>query len=171
MNLEKEASIEKNILFENTKSAILSTVDKNGNPNASYAPIGIDEENNMYIYISELSKHTDNLMSNQKISVMFIEDESKSTNIFARKRLTINVNADLIERGTVDWYEKITYLDNRFGDAMKYLKEMSDFHLFQLEPTDALLVYGFGKAFRFSGKKLEKFKHLNDVGHKKELQQ
>jgi len=50
MDLEKEAIIEKNILFEKVKTAILSTVDEKGNPNASYCPIGIDNNNNIYIY-------------------------------------------------------------------------------------------------------------------------
>ena len=168
MDIENEAKIEKNLLLENVNTAILSTVDENGEPNASYVPIGIDSENNMYIYISDLSKHTNNIISTNKVSVMLIEDESKSSNVFARKRLTINVKSILIDRGTVDWYEKITYLDVRFSDSMKFLKEMSDFHLIQLVPEDALLVYGFGKAFRLTGNKLENFVHLNDQGHKKE---
>ena len=170
MNIENEVKIEKNLLLENVNTAILSTVDDIGQPNASYAPIGIDSENNMYIYISDLSKHTKNIISTNKVSVMLIEDESKSSNVFARKRLTINVKSILIDRGTVDWYEKITYLDVRFSDSMKFLKEMSDFHLIQLVPEDALLVYGFGKAFRLTGNKLENIVHLNDKGHKKENQ-
>tara|TARA_B100001029_G_C15014329_1_gene426309 strand:- start:142 stop:690 length:549 start_codon:yes stop_codon:yes gene_type:complete len=169
MDLEKEAIIEKNILFEKVKTAILSTVDEKGNPNASYCPIGIDNNNNIYIYISELSKHTSNLLSNKKISVMLIEDESNSTNIFARKRLTIDVEVIKIDRGTVDWFDKITYLDTRYGESMKYLKDMIDFHLFQLIPKQALLVYGFGKAFKLYGPQLESFKHLNEKGHKKSL--
>ena len=169
MNIEKEATIEKNILFEKVSTAILSTISADGEPNASYAPLAIDNENNIYTYLSELSQHTKNLFNNQKVSLMLIEDESKSTNIFARKRLTIDVDVELIDRGTIDWYEKITYLETKFGESMKYLKEMTDFHLFQFKPKNALLVYGFGKAFRFTGSGLDQLQHLNDQGHKKEL--
>ena len=169
MNIEKEAIIEKNLILEKINSAILSTVDLKGNPNASYAPIALDSENNIYVYLSDLSKHTKNLINTRKVSVMLIEDESKAINIFARKRLTINANVELIERGTIDWYEKITFLDNRFGESMKYLKEMMDFNLFQLTPKEALLVYGFGKAFQFYGNQLQNFKHLNEKNHKMKL--
>tara|TARA_Y100001970_G_C14228983_1_gene857436 strand:+ start:2501 stop:3031 length:531 start_codon:yes stop_codon:yes gene_type:complete len=169
MDIKKEVLIEKKLLLENVRSAILSTIDKNNNPNVSYAPIGIDDENNFYIYISELSKHTNNLLLNSKVSLMFIEDESRSTNIFARKRLTVNVSVDLIERGTVDWYEKINNLDERFSETMKFLKDMSDFHLFQLSPIDALIVYGFGKAFHLDGENLDNIIHLNEKGHVKTL--
>ena len=122
----------------------------------------------IYIYISDLSRHTKNLIDTCKVSIMFIEDESMADNIFARKRLTINVDAELIERKTEKWYEKINFLEDNFGETIKYLKEMNDFHLFRLIPKDALLVYGFGKAFRFTGKKLNQLKHLNDEGHKRE---
>tara|TARA_Y100001968_G_C19118456_1_gene600767 strand:+ start:65 stop:583 length:519 start_codon:yes stop_codon:yes gene_type:complete len=168
LNIKKEVMIEKNILLENIKTVILSTVDDKGMPNASYAPFGIDDQYNMYIYVSELSKHTTNLIKTNMVSVMLIEDESKSTNIFARKRITINVKAKLIDRRTIDWYEKITNLDKRFGESMKYIKEMSDFHLFQLIPVDALLVYGFAKAYRLAGKNLDEIIHLNEKGHTKE---
>ena len=166
MNIEKEARIEKNILLKKARSAVLSTIDNNGIPNASYAPIAIDIEKNIYMFLSELAKHTANLKSNKKVSLMLIEDEGYSTNIFARKRLTINAEVEIINRGTSDWYEKIIYLDDKYGENMKFLKKMSDFHLFQLTPIDALLVFGFGKAFKFYGEGLEKIKHLNESGHK-----
>tara|TARA_Y100001968_G_C18902848_1_gene501569 strand:+ start:25 stop:537 length:513 start_codon:yes stop_codon:yes gene_type:complete len=165
--LEKEAINEKNDIVKKMQSINISTICENSVPNSSYAPAAIDEEGNYYIYVSELSKHTRNLLINSKVSIMLIEDEVTSKNIFARKRFTINANAEIINRDTQNWYEKIQLLESKFGESIKFLKEMTDFHLFKLVPIDGLLVYGFGKAFNFVGKNLEEIKHLNEIGHKK----
>jgi len=165
MNLKKEPIAEKNKILETIETVILSTINKSGHPNASYAPVAVDKENNFFIYISDLSKHTQNILSNNNVSIMLIEDVSNSENVFARKRLTLNVKASLIKRDTKLWNTKINLLEKRFPDAFQYLKNLIDFNLFQLSPKDALLVYGFGKAFKFLGQKLELSNHLNDKGH------
>ena len=53
-----------------------------------------------------------------------------------------------------DWYAGIQIMQLRFRDHMKFLLDMTDFHLIKIVPKDALLVYGFAKAFRFEGQKL-----------------
>ena len=165
--LEQEAINEKNDIVNKMQSINISTICENSVPNSSYAPAAIDEEGNYYIYVSELSKHTRNLLINSKVSIMLIEDEVNSKNIFARKRFTINANAEIINRDTQNWYEKIQLLESKFGESIKFLKEMTDFHLFKLVPIDGLLVYGFGRAFNFVGKNLDEIKHLNETGHTK----
>ena len=165
--LEQEAINEKNDIVNKMQSINISTICENNVPNSSYAPAAIDKEGNYYIYVSELSKHTRNLLINSKVSIMLIEDEVNSKNIFARKRFTINANAKIINRDTKNWDEKIQLLESKFGESIKFLKEMTDFHLFKLVPTDGLLVYGFGRAFNFVGKNLNEIKHLNETGHKK----
>jgi len=165
--LEQEAINEKNDIVNKMQSINISTICENNVPNSSYAPAVIDKEGNYYIYVSELSKHTRNLLINSKVSIMLIEDEVNSKNIFARKRFTINANAEIINRDTQNWYEKIQLLESKFGESIRFLKEMTDFHLFKLVPIDGLLVYGFGKAFNFVGKNLDEIKHINETGHKK----
>jgi hypothetical protein len=162
---KKEAEIEKNLLIKNIHSAILSTSNKENINNASYAPIGVDKNNNFYIYVSELAKHTQNILENPSLSLMLIEDESNATNIFARKRLTINGDVSVLEREADDWYAGIQIMQLRFRDHMKFLLDMTDFHLIKIVPKDALLVYGFAKAFRFEGQKLSLVNHMNDKGH------
>ena len=166
MSIEIEAISEKKLLLDNLDTVILSTIDESGMPNSSYAPIALDENGYIYIYISELAKHTDNIIANKKVSVMFIEDESKAANLYARKRLTINVIPEHIDRDTEDWNRKMIILENKFSETIKALKNMTDFHLFRLKPKDALLVYGFGKAFRFKGEDLAQLSHVNEKGHK-----
>ena len=164
--LEIEALNEKNNIMKNMNSINLSTVCAKNIPNSSYAPSVIDGNGDFYIYVSELSKHTKNLLDNPKVSIMLIEDEVCSENIFARKRFTIDAHANIINRGTDNWVDKIALLELKFGQSIKFLKDMVDFHLFQLVPKKGLLVYGFGRAFNFVGKNLNQIKHLNESGHK-----
>lgn len=161
----KEAILQKDSIISNMNTIILSTNCHEGNPNASYAPCVRDEKGYFYIYISKLSKHANNLLQNSILSMMIIEDEASSENIFARKRLTMNCKAVEIERDSLSWIEKISLLENKFGDSVKYLKTLTDFHLFKIEPRDGLLVYGFARAFRFEGRLLDQIKFLNDKGH------
>ena len=98
---------------------------------------------------------------------MIIEDESKADNLFARKRLTMDCNAQKIERGVDEWEDTLNEMRSKLGDTIKFLKDMTDFHLFKLVPINGLLVYGFGKAFKFKDGNLDSFSHLNDKGHTK----
>ena len=164
----KEAFSQKDNIVQNMNTIVLSTNCKKGLPNASYAPSVIDADGYYYVYISKLSKHATNLLDNSNLSIMIIQDESKAENIFARKRLTMNCIATEIIRDTNDWVNKINLLEDKFGDAISYLKKLTDFHLFKIEPKDGLLVYGFARAFRFTGRNLDQIKFLNDKGHTQE---
>jgi len=163
----KEAINEKNELILNMKSIILSTICDRNTPNSSYAPSIRGGNGDFYVYVSELSKHTRNILQNSRISAMIIEDESKADNLFARKRLTMDCNAQKIERGVDEWEETLNEMRSKLGDTIKFLKDMTDFHLFKLVPINGLLVYGFGKAFKFKDGNLDSFSHLNDKGHTK----
>ena len=161
----KEAHIQKDRLIKNMETVILSTKCDDSIPNASYAPSVLDSDGFYYIYISKLSKHANNLLSSKDLSVMIIEDESKSKNLFARKRLTMNCGSSEIIRDSKEWLDKISLLEDKFGEAISYLKKLTDFHLFQIEPKDGLLVYDFARAFRFKGRKLDEIIFLNEKGH------
>ena len=85
-NILVEAKNEKDLLLSQMNTIILSTIDKHGLPNASYAPSIVDDDKStFFIYISKLSKHTRNLLHNNKVSLMIIEDESKSEKIFGSR--------------------------------------------------------------------------------------
>ena len=163
----KEAESEKNILLENMNTVIISTVNSENIPNASYAPAAVDSDNNFFIYISNLSKHSHNLRQSSQASIMIIEDEIDSENIFGRKRLTLDISVSLIERESDNWSANIKLLEDKFGETLTYLKKLTDFNLFKLSPINGLLVYGFGKAFKFSDSKLTPPMHINEVGHSK----
>ena len=164
--LHNEAIKEKENILSEMNSVILGTVSKEGLPNSSYAPSVINPEDGcMYVYISDLSKHTQNLRDSGCASIMIIEDESKTDNLFARKRLTISSDVLEIPRDSDAWLDGMDLLENKFGESITYLKNLTDFRLFQITPKNGLLVYGFARAFNFVGKKLDQIKHLNEQGH------
>ena len=64
----------------------LSTIGKNGRPKSSYVSFLVDQNNNIYIYVSALARHTGNLLKDNRAGIMLIEAETEAKNIFARKR-------------------------------------------------------------------------------------
>ena len=64
------------------RSLQLSTIGKNGRPESSYAPFVVDQNNQFYIYISALARHTKNLLHDSRAGIMFIEPEEQAENIF-----------------------------------------------------------------------------------------
>lgn len=133
-------------LVESTQSLILATVDADGNPVSSYAPFVLID-GSFYIYVSFMAKHTKNLQDRKKASIMFIEDESASKQIYARTRLTINTDAILVEKETPLFSQALTALKDRHGKVVDILAEMTDFVLFELKPQRGAYVNGFGSAY------------------------
>lgn len=145
------------------KTIMLATVGSDGNPNVSYAPFAIS--NGEYqVFISTIARHARNLQDVPKVSLMLIEDESKSRQIFARRRLSFDATARVVERETNEWKEGIAALKARQGNLIDELSRMKDFHLFSFKPTQGLFVKGFGQAFQVSNDDLVSFVHL-DEGH------
>lgn len=163
----KTAIEEKDKLINNMQTIMMSTIDSEGKPNSSYAPSVIDSCGNYYVYISKLSKHTLNMLNNPNVSMMIIEDESKTENVFGRKRFTMDSDVKVIDRDSEEWKEVILLMENKFGETMTYLKDLTDFYLFKLKPESGLLVHGFARAFKFVGDGLNEIQYLNDKGHNK----
>lgn len=138
------------------RSAILSTVSADGLPQASYAPFLIDGDKNIYIYVSGLSAHTVNLKQTRRASVLFIEDEAETKEIFARRRLTYECSAAPLPRDTTQWQTLIERFEQQFGQVIGLMKGLPDFQLFQLQPDAGQFVIGFGAAYRVKGDDLHR---------------
>ncbi|MGD1871548.1 MAG: HugZ family protein [Mastigocoleus sp.] len=130
------------------QSVVIGTISKDGIPNASYAPCLVDESKNIYIYVSGLSLHTQNLLINPQASLLFIEDESETKQIFARRRLNYECRANLLERDTQTWLNIINHFEERFGELIKLLQDLPDFRIFQFQPYGGRFVVGFGNVFK-----------------------
>ncbi|MBT9311965.1 HugZ family pyridoxamine 5'-phosphate oxidase [Leptothoe kymatousa] len=130
------------------RSIVLSTASSDGIPQASYAPFLIDPDKSIYIYISGLSAHTDNLKQTGRASVLMLEDEAATKEIFARRRLTYECTAEALPRETAQWHGLIQRFEQQFGPVIGMMKELSDFQLFCLKPQTGQFVLGFGAAYR-----------------------
>jgi hypothetical protein len=135
---------------EEFNSIIISTVNKQGIPHASYAPFIMDNNKNIYIYVSGLATHTQNIHNHPFVSVLFIEDEVKTKQIFARRRLNFNCTANLVERETEKWQQIVDKFELRFGELISTLRSLPDFRIFQLIPKNGRFVIGFGAAYNIS---------------------
>lgn len=124
-------------------SIIISSVSSEGEPLTSYSPF-VKAEGYYYICISSNLPHFNNMMQTKKAHLMLIEDESKSSHIYARKRLYFSANCVLEEE-----CEKIFELfDARYGESLSFLREMQDFKIVKILPQERSLVLGFGAAYK-----------------------
>lgn len=149
-------------LVASVQSVILATTDSEGVPTSSYAPY-VQDGKDFYVLVSFMAKHTKNLL-NGYASVMFIEDESATKQVYARERLTIDANTSQVERDSDLWNTIIGSLKERHGKVVEIISEMKDFILVKLEPTAGSYVNGFGSAY-YVDENLEIVQHRNDVDH------
>ncbi|NMS58529.1 pyridoxamine 5'-phosphate oxidase family protein, partial [Vibrio parahaemolyticus] len=119
-----------------------------------------------FVLISKIARHARNLLENPNVSLMMIEDEESSKQLFARKRLTFDAVANVVERDTEMWQQVVEQMKERFGEIIDGLSQLEDFVLFNLKPESGLFVKGFGQAYQVSGDDLVDFVHLQE-GHKK----
>ncbi|WP_114819135.1 pyridoxamine 5'-phosphate oxidase family protein [Chryseobacterium sp. KLBC 52] len=150
-------------LINASKSIILATVDAEGNPNSSYAPF-VQVDQTFYILVSFMAKHTKNLADGRKTSIMFIEDESATKQIYARERLTLEATTSQIERDSEVWNTVVVKLKENHGKVVDVISEMGDFILIALQPVKGSYVNGFGSAY-FVDANLEIVEHRNDANH------
>lgn len=162
-NSTKPIAPKVNELIANCKSVILGTVDADSNPTASYAPF-VRLGNKFYILVSFMARHTNNLKNIGKASVMFIEDESATEQIYARERLTVDTVTATIERDSDMWNEAIAKLKEVHGKILDILTGMDDFIMIELSPVKGAYVNGFGSAY-FVDEQLEIMQHRNDIAH------
>lgn len=142
-------------LLGQTRSLILGTTNSDGSPLTSYAPFIVDEQRQFTIFTSQLATHTANLQRTGQASVMLIEDEAATTQIFARQRVTFQCRASLLPRDSDAGKSLLAQYEARFGKMVGLLKSLPDFQLFHLQPQSGSLVIGFAQAYALSGERFE----------------
>lgn len=155
--------------INNFKSTVLSTIDENNAPFTSYAPY-IKHDSKYYVYISSIAKHSRNLDNNPKVSLFFVEDEISCENIFGRKRVVLQCDANKLPRDTEEFDKLIETFEKTHGSTMKMLKSMKDFSIFEFTPYSGEAVFGFGEAYDVGGENFEELverKNVKGHGHKK----
>lgn len=160
------ASREMATLLEEQRSCVLGTASASGRPLSSYAPFWRDAEGAFYVFVSALAQHYGHLSKTERASVMVIEDEASSENLFARKRLTVDCACERLAREAADWSATLDAMEARLGATLGHLRGMADFDLFRLTPKSGRLVLGFGKAYRIAGKRLDDIGYIGTGGHR-----
>ena len=114
------------------------------------------DNHRFYVYISDIATHAKNIQRNPNASLFFVEDESKTTNLFARKRVSLQCDSQKIERGS-ERFEKVLELFAQKFDAsmVNTLKKMTDFNLYEFKVTYGEATFGFGKAYFIGGEHMD----------------
>lgn len=150
---------EVNAFIDSRQSLTLSTLDKLGLPAVSYTPFC--RINDAFgIYISSLSEHTQQLLDNSHLSLMWIADEQDSPNPFARQRLIAQAKAVSYPRGSKGFERISSQMTLRFPQMMQVLINLEDFQTFEIELTSCRFIKGFGKAYLSKTGCLNSFEHI-----------
>lgn len=145
---------------KSVKTLNLSTLDREAKPRASYAPFIEGEEGSFYIFVSQLASHTQDLLENSQASILLLQDEKETRQIFARQRISYQCQAEVISPDNSEYKIILDSMEERFGNIMELLRTLPDFILFRLQPYEGLYVKGFGKAFKLTGEGLLELEHI-----------
>jgi len=149
------------------QSVVIGTVDENGFPFASYAPF-VHSDHLYYVFISDIARHAQNLRRSNKASLFFIEDECESPNIFARRRVSLQCEADIVPSGDTRFEAVMQTFKSRFDpELVSSLMQMQDFHLHMFRPVSGEAVFGFGEAYTLGGEHMETLLPRRGGGHQK----
>jgi putative heme iron utilization protein len=141
-------------LRNQVNSAQLATLSRDATPEASYAPC-VWFEGDCFVFLSELARHTQNLKLDPSISLLLIEAETATGNAFARKRISLFGSAQIVARADDTYKTVIGDFYHRFGDVMKLIEPLPDFHLFRIVVQRGRFIRGFGQAYELAGDRLE----------------
>jgi hypothetical protein len=141
-------------LRNQVNSAQLATLSRDATPEASYAPC-VWFEGDCFVFLSELASHTQNLKLDPSISLLLIEAETAAGNAFARKRISLFGSAQIVARADDTYKTVIGDFYHRFGDVMKLIEPLPDFHLFRIVVQRGRFIRGFGQAYELAGDRLE----------------
>jgi putative heme iron utilization protein len=139
----------------------LSTLSEQGKPNASYAPFVMGDDGNLYIFVSGLASHTQDLLANPVASVLLMRDEQDTRQIFARQRASYQCDVEVVSENETEYTLMLDKLEARFGNVVELLRGLPDFILFRLRPYKGQFVMGFGKAYTLTGEGLLELQHIN----------
>ncbi|AFY57262.1 putative heme iron utilization protein [Rivularia sp. PCC 7116] len=153
------------LLINTVRTVVLGTVSADNMPNVSYAPFVIDEAKNIYVFVSKLSIHAYNLQANPIASLMLIEDENKSKQIFARRRLTYSCKATTVDRNSTEWDCIVNKFEKRFGNIVYIIHNLPDINIIKFTPYEGLFIMNFGSIYKIKSDDLERLIYIEDVNN------
>jgi len=155
-----------NELLEPFQTAVLGTVGSNDYPFSSYAPFYYDGEV-VYVFLSNIATHAQNMQTVPKASAFFIEDESITENMFKRKRISLQCDVKSIARDDDSFTSIMEHFVKKQGPTLSMLMGMADFNLYTLTPIYGEATFGFGEAYNIGGEKMNQLvDRTGSGGHK-----
>jgi len=147
------------------QTTVLGTLGANGYPFSSYAPFYYDGEV-VYVFLSDIATHAQNIQATPKASAFFIEDESMTENMFRRKRISLQCDVKLIDRNDDSYATIMEAFVTKQGATLNMLMGMADFNLYALRPIYGEATFGFGEAYNIGGEKMNQLvTRTADNGH------
>ncbi|MGH1439010.1 MAG: HugZ family protein [Cellvibrionaceae bacterium] len=130
-------------IVKSANTLSLATLNDQQYPEVSLVPF-LYYENRFYIFVSELSPHTQYLLKHSTCSLLVYNNEKEAKNHFAIERLSVSCQA---KREQKNKELVLDLMAQKLGQTVSLLRQLSDFHLFALTPDSGRLITGFGKAF------------------------
>ena len=146
INKEVDEKIQ-DIIEGNYEVSVLGTIGEEGYPFLSKI-LPMYKNNKIYILISDLSEHTQNIKLNDKVSFYFSMKEINNTKL-NNPRLTLNGSISKLKLNK-DSPQYIDLLKNyqKIDKGSKMWGMFSDFNFYFFTPSRALFIEGFGKAYQ-----------------------
>ncbi len=164
---QEQVQAKLDVFLDDIKTVILSTVSEDGEPFASHSPFVEDEDGNFYVFISTSVQHSHNMYNTKKAHILFLEDESKTKHIYARRRLYFKAKAEKFDEND-ERTEKIAQLfEKRFEKQASLVREMPSSRFYKLTPSEGNFVIGFGAAYKLdeTNKKVKALNTMNGNAH------
>lgn len=138
--------------IDSLKTLIISSLSAESSCISSYS-VFVREDDEIYFYTSSVAEHYHSIKANQdKVSLMFIEDEKDAKTILARKRLSAKCDIKFItDEGQRDAIFDKLAAKNPDERAILELKNMKDFHIVRATLKNGRYVKGFGAAYDTQG--------------------
>jgi heme iron utilization protein len=157
MDQQSEQSLAR--LIRATRIAALGTL-HDGEPNlAMVAYAFADDFSAFYIHVSRLGKHTTDMESDPRVSLLIIEADDRRPDPQTLARVSLRGAAEMVPR-TDPGYPQVRkiYLE-RFPEAEQFFS-LGDFNLWRITLRGGRFLAGFGHAFNLVPEGLRKVSKL-----------
>ena len=135
------------ILQGKYQQCVLGTLDQNGYPYLSKT-LPLYFEKKIYLLLSDLSDHTENIKINKKVSVYFAQEEIHKEKL-NNPRLTLSGSIQKLKLNKNDeLFRKLLKNYTLIEKSAKMWGEFLDFNFYEFKIKNSIYVKGFGKAYK-----------------------
>ena len=148
-------------IIRDTRIASLGTLHE-GEPNLAMVAYSFAEDfSAFYIHVSRLGKHTADMESDPRVSLLITETDDHRLDPQTLVRLSLRGIAEVLLRTDKGYSQvKKLYLE-RFPES-EQLFSLGDFNLWRITPKGGRFVAGFGRAFNLVPEALRKVSSINN---------